>query len=358
MNKKIVRKLITLGFTVFLTSFTLISSTYAFIILRRDAGIEDFTFGVKAVEGLQLSLDGKNFSQDISYDQITSKIEENAGVSFDAIKFNGVTPKAENGKVLYNSNSNVPLFVKDYLVLDPSADPTGKNDIFYRHETEDALSNEFVYFDLYYRIASTSSLDYTKKYNLKFYPNSDSDPGTKITSDESRVVLTNACRDVKYEYTTNSEITVKNEDAMRLGVVDENKSLTVFEPNYGHGSSAIEGVSYNESSDEKDDSGYNYNLYHDKNYNLMYTYYNSTNPTAYFQKAADDNKSFHTEHSFNDKILGSFEALLDESGNYSYNTIKLTFVLWLEGWDADYIFGVEANEISVKLKFKIEEIKD
>lgn len=359
MNKKIVRKLITLGFTVFLTSFTLISSTYAFIILRRDAGIEDFTFGVKAVEGLQLSLDGKNFSQDISYDQITSKIEENAGVSFDAIKFNGVTPKAENGKVLYNGNSNVPLFVKDSLVLDPSADPTGKNDIFYRHETEDALSNEFVYFDLYYRIASTSSLDYTKKYNLKFYPNSDSDPGTKITSDESNVVLTNACRDVKYEYTTNSEITVKNEDAMRLGVVDENKSITVFEPNYGHGSSAIEGVSYNESSDEQDDSGYNYNLYHDKNYNLMYTYYNSTNPTAYFQKAADDNESFHTEHSFNDKVLGSFEALKDESGKpYSYNTIKLTFVLWLEGWDADYIFGVEANEISVKLKFKIEEIKD
>lgn len=405
MNKKIVRKLITLGFTVFLTSFTLISSTYAFIILRRDAGIEDFTFGVKAVEGLQLSLDGKNFSQDISYDQIAVQIGKNVDAKnnsgkqeehdadyyknlFYGVKFNGVTPKADETpkdgvrKVLYNGT--VPQFVKDKLIplssdfesLSEEDKKTVKyyqenysnvlasikDDNFNLHGTQDANSSEYIYFDLYFRIASTG-IDPTnpKMYDLRF----NSGTEIKTTSDATEVVLTNTCRDVEKTYKTNDIVKVKNEDAMRLAVVEEKEekegksnSITVFEPNYGRGSSAIEDISYNGSSDKKDKLEYDYNLYHDKNYNLMYTYYNSTNPTAYFIKAADNNESFDTLHSFTEKNLGTFTPIYANENNkktYSYNTIKLTFVLWLEGWDADYIFGVEANEISVKLKFEITE---
>lgn len=349
MNKKIIRKLVTLGFTVFLTSFTLISSTYAFIILRKDASIEDITFGLKAVEGLQLSLDGENFSQDLSYEQITTKIEENCNIgndgekiTFDAIKFNGVTPKLkENSNELdYDFTKNIPYFVKDRVIPDP--DPNKKDDLAGIHDYEDASSNEYVYFDLYFRIAYSSGLDFTKKYNLKF--SSD----TKISSDDTNIKIVNEAKTYNKDLKTGDEINVKTSDAMRLAVVDNQRKLVVYEPNLGQGSTAIDGVVCTDRFKEDKTDEDLFNLYHDPQYNLMYTYYNSTNPTSRFKQGAINNESFNTLSEFTNNDLGKFEAK-----NNEYNTIKLTFVLWLEGWDADYIYGVDANDVTVKLKFEI-----
>ena len=59
-----------------------------------------------------------------------------------------------------------------------------------------------------------------------------------------------------------------------------------------------------------------------------------------------------TKNEFNatDDIYGTF---VYNDGTQSYNTIKLSVMIWLEGWDADYIMGITAQDVAIKLGFEI-----
>lgn len=413
--KKGARKLILSGCMLFATAISLVSTTFAFVTLQKEANVSEFGFSIENQEGLLISLDGKNFYQDLSYSQITKAIEAyaNAGlestdpnyVPYDKLTYSGVTLNStdlagETVKgVKFNSykyklggegaeiSDFKASFLKDTLV--PGTDPSGENDIYWEHSFVEADSKDYVYFDLWFKVATNGSEK--SKYNLKFTDR------TEITGTDSVVkvqtgLTTTGIEDsrsgdrpqlaptdpivpyVRGQYLANDEITVNPANAMRLAVVMPKSTsvedqanprdafINVYEPNLGLGSVAVEGMvaapTDYDAANYSEDSHYaysydlanDYNPYLDPAKNAMYTNNNLTHPLSPFANALEMHEGIKTRKYFTSDVLGTFDGTTGE-----YATIKLSIAIWLEGWDADYLMGVSTSDLKVKLGFEIVE---
>lgn len=321
-TKLLLGSLMTLG-----TLATAVSTTYAFVVLNDEVKVEEFNFNLETDAGLLISLDGINYYQDITASQIQNVISNNTGVAYNNAKYKGVTLSQTNGKINFDNNG-YPLFVKDKLIELPT--PIG--DRHYYHGYQNAQNNDYIMFDLYFQITNQGSI--TSPYTLSFMD---------ITSIKSNgpidFTLSNVMTTKTGTHVSKDVITFDPVDAMRLGLKNHNtNTFTIYEPEIGLGSAAIEG-----SLDEN----------HDKNKNAMYTYYNSGHPREPFLEAATDGEAFDTISSFTDNPIGEF---VYDNTSHTYNNIKLTIAIWLEGWDADFFRGIpqDASIFNINLGFKLE----
>ena len=197
MNKGI-RKLVLSSIMCATTALTAVSSTFAFVSLQTEAKVSEFSFNIENQEGLLISLDGTHFSQDLSYNQITGQILDNAfGASarvngalvktMDDLALTGVTLAQSSGHIDMTEerinaagvNEYYPKFVKDSLKL--GTDPTGLNNIWYDHEMIDTQAGDYIQFDLWFKMATNGTE--TGKYELKFaHLDTDNDPSTVLSS--------------------------------------------------------------------------------------------------------------------------------------------------------------------------------
>lgn len=324
---KVRRKLLLSMIMLALTVITLSSTTYAWFVKNREAWTDEFDLDIDSSEGLLISADGINFSQDISLEDLTAAIERKTGVDYTDIEYQGITLKHTADKKISFDSSGNPEFQKDALTQ--TANPE-----YYTHTMTAASASEYIAFDLWVKVLSTGNQH--PEFNLRLQENS------YIRSEAVDIELQNSLTTPQKEYDSGDIITVNPADAMRLGVVVEEpageRTMKVFEPNAGLGSAAIEG---------REDQIYN------KNLNAMYTYYNKTHPFSKFTEAALDGEGFDTARSFDEVSLGRF-TYAEEAGDY--NTIKLTVCVWLEGWDADYFMGIPSGKVKVKLGFTIDNL--
>lgn len=423
MNR-IRRKLVWLGITICSLLITLTSTTYAFIVLDREAKVSEVDFNIENQDGLLLSLDGKNFYQDLSYDMIIDAIERYQATVYGSkdnleySKFNltGVTMmnstdddykglvdrNIEYTDYLENKSYRVK-FATDLEVLDNEASAER------HHELVPASKGSYVAFDLWCKV-ETNGIANENLLNYELYFS----PRTQITGVTNTVNLVNQLTSLDHDkiakekeliakeneslvegqeaksfvlskehymsyYTVfedqyqvddngdfvlvngekvltakkNTTIDVNPVNAMRIAVLQhldvetqeangfDNTELFVFEPYEGLGSSAIQsaiGVAGKELNDP--------------NLNAMFTYYNNTHPLSPFGKAADDSDQFNTIHAneMYSTSLGSFVSVEGE-----YNVVKLTVMIYLDGWDADYFMGINTNDLKVRLGFEIKE---
>ena len=374
--KKGFRKLALLGCMATASVLTLFSTTYAFVTLNKTVNVSEFEFDIENQEGLLISLDGINYFQDLNYTQITTKIAENAGVnSFDEIEFTPVTLVGDtDDSVVFEEYSYEygydkvvtsdwkTSFVKDSLVLDPTADPdygtTDANDLYYRHEMVAAEARDYIFVNLWFKIATNG--EETSKYQLKFTDRTSitgtdnkvelkNDMTTTGTQDSDSLVTLGRYTDTRVdgEYHAEDIITINPANAMRIGVSVPNNTnkpdLYVYEPaaNIGFGSAAVEAEPNNDPLK-------------DPLKNAMYTYYNSTHPLSEYQAGADYHKGFDTYDDVEENVFGTFEY---NTTDKTYNTIKISVMIWLEGWDADYIMGETSNEVKIKLGFEAVEVQ-
>lgn len=309
------------------TIISCVSATYAFVIINKEVEVEEMDFNLKTDTGLLISLDGQNFYQDITLNQIKNQILENTGVNYEDIKYSGVSLEHDsNGKVVYKNG--IPNMQKDNLV----EATTIENDIRYNHTLVDAANSDYIALDFYFRIVNQG--DVTTTHELKF-----NNP-TAITGTSTTVEIMNSLTTKEGIKNSGDSITVNPVDSLRLGVVNYNvNSFIVYEPTIGLGSAAIDG--------KLDDN-------HNPLKNAMYTYYNNLHPFEPFTKAAADGEGFNTLSTFTDNVLGEF---VYDTNNAKYNDIKLTIIIWLEGWDADYFMGipVSATKFSINLSFIMNE---
>ncbi len=317
------RKLVLSIFMLFVTVVTLSSTTFAWFVKNREAWTDEFDLDIDSTEGLLISTDGVNFSQDVSLEDLKKAIENKTGFDYTKINYNGVTLKHTDKKISYDAD-NHPIFQKD------AVERIGDTD-YYNHIMVDADSSEYIAFDLWLKVVTTG--EQHPEYSLRFQETS------YIKSEAVEVELQNTLKTAEKEYVSGDKIIVNPADAMRLGVVytqTEKTNMKVFEPNLGLGSSAIEGKT---------------NQDNDKSLNAMYTYYNKTHPFSQFTVAASDGEGLNTEKKFENTVFGDFSYSNEAK---DYNAIKLTVFVWLEGWDADYFMGVPASKIKVKLGFTID----
>ncbi len=427
-KRSITRKLIMSITTAAMTAVCLGTTTYAWFSQNKNVWVEETDLYIDSYDGLLISLDGKNFSQDISSDvlkqYITNKeTAEEARAAYKDLKLIGTSMQQDNdGNISRNDNGimfghdtirheenkyintikfydqvseeiigylvvetdnneiiSFKAFDKDdvELVVDDTNKATGryiiKNDggdtiaditnftvngyvrdnmvikasesvnygyiityvdNGYSHNiTESTVNNNYLKFDLYFRIVSDGELSNNHEdYDLKFTED------TYLESEElASALLVNDLVSGDTEYKAGDSIDFDIKNAMRIAV-DSNDGLNIFEVNDDNdlGGVAIEG-----SNDPK----------HDKTKNAMYTYYNNIHPNYAFAEAAMDGKRFVTNDKFTDISLGKFK--FDEESK-KYNDLKTTVYVWLEGWDADYFLGagLDSRKLNIRLDFK------
>nr|MCR5232075.1 hypothetical protein [Acholeplasmatales bacterium] len=118
---------------------SLTASTFAYVIIGNSVEVQDFYFDIESQEGLLVSLDGTNYQQDITSNQIKEKIAGSV-TDFDKKSFIGVTPLQEIGKIKYDGE-NV-MFGYD--------NASEANRV---HDYENAVANDnYIKFDLWFKV--------------------------------------------------------------------------------------------------------------------------------------------------------------------------------------------------------------
>ncbi len=352
--KILIRKVILGSIALSMTLICLISTTFAWFARNQNAWIQDFDIDLTGVEGLQLSLDGSTWSQDITSDELKKRIAGSVE-NFDKIEFGCTSIKqTDQGKISYTGH-NVN-FVYDNV----EQNQTTKE---FSHKMVDATANSdkgYIKFDLYVR--SVASYTEKRTYSLKMTDVTD------ISSDLVDVKLSNSLvtrklgEDGKYTdsyktYNTGDTVKVDISNAVRFGMytVDQDNDGTFTRYN---SFDIYEFTNENDlgSAAVKLDNYTNKDRYNpDKN--AMYTYYNNYFGRYPFKEADlpdgnGDAFKTKTKEELLEKEIGKFNYVETKD---SYNIIKLELYIWLEGWDADYFVGIPENtKISVDLEFGIE----
>jgi hypothetical protein len=332
---------------------TVVSTTYAFIILNDEAKVSEIDFEIENQDGLLLSLDGVNYYQDISYEKIAKAIIEAQGGTYtadvdnvlDNFNISGVqmaTNGAEVAKGVGAKGATVS-FVQDSLkkVQDPNT--PALNDEWYEHQMVEATQFSYITFDLWCKVETNamSEAELEKGYELYFSTR------TALTGSKQTVSLVNSLTTQTEEMEAGKELEVEPINAMRIAVLDrETEDLLIFEPYEGLGSSAVEGR-----------TGAN-----DPSKNAMYTYYNNTHPLSPFVSAAEENEQFDTVvglAALTTTKLGVFKYTPNPDNkdiNDNFNVVKLTVMIYMDGWDADYFMGINETNLKVKLGFEIKPV--
>ena len=363
-KKNLTRKLITSIATATMTAVCLTTTTYAWFTTNQVVWTEETDFNLDFYSGLLISFDGVNFHQDVTKEELYQAItgltdKTEAAEAYANISFDGVTPQHDaDGKIAYGTDGNM-IFQYDTVDKETST-----------HSYETATANQrYIKFDLYFRIADggTVTSSAAPSYKLVFTEN------TKLISKSGAqtVTLVNSLTTMDKTYVAGETIEVDGANALRAGVQTYSyqnnayttDSVNVYEKinSYNLGSAAITDATDNLHNPEK---------------NAMYTYYNNFFAEKFTEAApsyGDDGngnvvfgEAFNTHSEFDDDSnLGTFQGTIgtDDNGNqtYKYNDVKLTIYLWLEGWDADYFYGITSSNVSARtmstyLEFTYEEI--
>ena len=353
---------------------SLVASTFAYVLINNKVVVPDFDFNIKGQEGLQISLDNKNWSQDILADSIKSKIyndnkayyDANNISSFDEIKFSCTSINQNlngNDYVIEKDASNQIKFHYDDLTNE-----LVNNVRVYKHVDTPANANEnngYIKFDLY--LKSRSTYEVKKNFTLKMNNDTNITSVTEEGTNLNKVRLSNKLTTREYteengevtyldtykEYEPGDYVYVDISNAIRLGVYnvdqDENNNFTKYNNfniyemtnKYDLGSACLELADY--TGKDK----YNPDL------NAMYTYYNNYFVKYPLNPGGKDGEAFKTKTK-EELLVDEFGKFEFNNTNNDYNVIKLEIYIWLEGWDADYFVGIpEKTKIRVDLGFEI-----
>ncbi|MBE6137888.1 MAG: hypothetical protein E7176_05780 [Erysipelotrichaceae bacterium] len=329
LKNKLILSIVMIAFT----AITLVSTTYAWFSSNVEAWFDDFDLEIQNVDGLLASIDGVNYYSEID----EAKLKKAVVAKFDGLDI------IEDNEVLTNSYVNdrfsklelAPVSTSDLVNFTTVDNACTKANGYYQPRTADAYS--YLSFDLYLKV-QTSKGKANKNYNISFVGNSDESRVSDIKSGETSVKLSNEAATQDATYNPGDIIKVDPKDSMRIGIIHDDATKTIYEPYSGLGSYALDGNT---------DSEY------DPNKNAMFTYFNNSHNT---KLQALDNLDVYknTVKSFDNDVV--FGTCVPNATNTDYEAIKLTVCIWIEGYDADYFVGVDNDIASFYLSFKMKEV--
>ena len=356
LPKKLIMGVCALG----ATAVCLTSTTYAWFARNANAWTEEYSIRIHTDEGLEISVDGINFTDTITKSQLTRAIALERYNLLNPTNQKTYLELTQAEVATYGETSLAPVSPDSnwnfygFDTIDYQADSFNdyiKNGYYTPvNLTEKKATASYLKFDLYFR-AIASSNDPKDKYKLVFADEAHNEGmrTSYIEADTASVKLHNSLsilpskdeRDIPGAdpanpiiqglYTSGEDFTVNPANAMRIGVTGE-KEDRIYEINEGYGSSA-----YLNATDDL----------HNPSVNPMVTYFNNTHGKDLYLKDYDT-EYVETVKNFDDLYsLGDFVR----DGEGKYNNVKATFYIWLDGYDADYIEGVDTNSIRFFLNF-------
>ena len=349
-------KLILSGAASLALAVSLTATTFAYVLIGNNVIVEEFSFDVEGQEGLLISLDGENYSQDITSEQLKAKIAGSVE-EFDKRNLVGTTVK--------HSSENAVYDIDNYLSFEKEQINYIKDSDTYEREYVGAVPNhDYIKFDLYFKALNTQTS--ATNFNLSFGER------TFIKAYTDDVELYNGFNTWEYDevggyytkksYTSGQKVTQNVANAMRLAIYNEEDSkLSVYEVTDENdlGSAAING-----KTDAK----------HDPYSSIMINYYNAIYPRYPFTGpddntkvdnngnqipgviGADDGEAFHTINKYGVKNGQDWTG--EKVGKFTTSdSLHLVVYIWLEGWDADYLLGttLEGSKLSCGLEFNLTE---
>lgn len=310
-----------LTFALVLTSA--VASSYAWITLNRTSYIDKLSFDIAGEEGFAISVDGQEFKSVISELEIKSAILRKKGLD---------TSKLTEKQI--NSNFSLIKF-----------EPITTNDLDKFTEIDGTtVSDAYVSFDIYFTsnkanlngdgidvffsdskiISSNSkSFDLINPINIGF---NDHVFGTKIPT-KIKAAAENAARIAYVKY-----------DACDINKVEDSSSnpiKKIFSPGKAEHSISFDGV-YNFGNI---DSVFNANI-------------------AYYNDLMNTNILANIPKNRNDEILDCQKIIASTDGLYQDKMIKVTYFVWLEGWDPDCFDPVSNQTVNIELKLTLKNPKN
>lgn len=341
MNKLFKKVFISI-ISLLLAMTTLATSTFAWMSLNAEAWVEGMQFTATGGEGFLISVDGVNYKSQLTELDILQAIVCKS-MEYEFVDSHVVD---KDGNIL--SEDEIRAIV-DSIKLEPL---TSINNLAGQLPLSNLLNqsakkDSYLEFDIYFKRVDTSEA----ASEVKVYLNGQDDyyasdntlvPTTSITSEKEYVTLKESLHCIvrdenipelsKGRYHWGDRIAVQSSNAMRMGIISEDKETVVEVTNqYDLGSYATDS---------------NQLRYYAET-NAMYTYYNNLK-----------NNSLQKLSYQNDLPENFYESLVNDKGENQVlvcvlpgnEAVKTTFKFWLEGWDADCFDGIGKN-ISIQLSF-------
>lgn len=343
MKGAIRRKLITASFGAIAALVCLTTTTYAWFAKNADAWVDEFKVDIRQDEGLTISVDNENFFSDITTEQVTKAvIAKRLGINYSDVTEDLVTQYKDDLTLASVSTNDLQTFT----TVDSKSTTeyrNSENKTYYVPRELEANEFGYIAFDLYFK-AEVATSDAFSKYRLQFTTSTttDNERGVSyIKSTEQEQKIYNSLKTFENgaakDYRSGDTININPANAMRLGVLTEENVSTIYEPNTGYSSYALQG---------------NTNNLYNPSYNPMLTYFNNSH-SAKLEPLDDLDVYRNTQKDFDGNIsFGTFERSVDQTTNeVTYNRLKVTVFLWLEGYDGDYLPTTKTNKVELFLNF-------
>ncbi len=364
MKKNFGRKILLSCISALFVLSTAATSTYAWFQLNSEAWLSDVNLDVNQDKGILISIDNKNYSQKIDSLDIMKAIvaKKNNYALVDGV--------FKDGDVVVDRQT----FLDEYKLMTLNSvtslnGTTFKNVFEYNNTNQEIdlsdpnLNNHYYEFDLYFTVTTTGKnptenengledvtimfLNETKSLSANGTLNK-----TAITSDFEEVTLLNKLTTYKYvddvleivNKNGNDKISVSTADAMRFSTTtyNEEEKTKIYELNSGLGSYATTMASGDQNYDPKYDSSLNAGYTYLKNINNHYT---SILPMDYDLLP----KTYKTLDEDADSQI--VDVCKYDVNTQTYSKQKVTFRIWLEGYDADCFNGMGQESVKIQLSF-------
>ncbi len=352
-------------FSVLLLLVVMGTATYAWFELNTNAWFDDMELKVNSGEGIKISVDGVNFSYNLTKADIKKAVvakSKGYTISPDGNYYN------QGGQKISSSNYDAD-FARIELSAVTSID--GKNFTTREGKLKTYSDLDFVGLDIYFASdnpESSSPINVNFSIQRIVLENGTVIPKSEVVTDESKGIIgfpsgltgnfvtynkETGLADTYYKYQplSNQSETIQNfksyaSDAIRFSVTtSENPNITkIYEPNEGNGSYAtdLSDIYYSGAIGAK----------YDKSKNAAHTYFNTLrgiNPEDEVYVNYEDLP--FTYKSF-DTLDASKVLTLNSENNYGQNgDCKASINIWLEGMDADCFDAIYEQIVQLKFSF-------
>ena len=355
---KILRKLIISVVSLVAVVICFVATTYAWFDVNSEANVEGFNFTAISGEGFQVSVDGINYSSDLTAKQMKQAII----LGYDSEKYS-----IKDQKIIYTSSEvevseQEQQSVLDKILLMPrtSTDGIKLTDLF--SSTSLPSSGAYMQFSKYFKATSPVAED-NFEYNIFLN-------GSEITQMDGKVIKPTEIRsldktDVELRKPMNTifgslqegqTVTVYSQNAMRLSIQDtslEEPKAHIYEltNEFDLGSYATDYNKETDTSSLSDAQKEELDKLYNADTNAMFTYYNNLRPYAKIDKLSYAEKPETIRSLMGDDLP---VVTTVKSGS---DAKLITFRFWLEGWDADCFDGL-AKSMNVRLSFNAVSVND
>ena len=340
------KKIFLAGLSVLLLLVATVSTTFAWFSLNDASWIDDFDMEVYSTDKLLIRHETSDYKQMLTTDDIVDAINNDR----------------ESGKIQsldeISLTSVHSIDGTSFSKLEPSYDEMNRKSV----KLVQADKNSYLMFTLTFMLeTSNKEGEVHPDYKLVFSQNEEAGgiKKTSFTSENQTIKLVNKLVTPDGNKSMGDTVIVNPVNALRLSVNTPEQGIGyIYEPKNKAdlGSYAI----YDKLVNSLAEKEYVYS----HSTNAAFTYYNNINndilePLGYYSN--NDEEDYANKHvisllnklrdNLNDH-LGIFKYNLETK---AYNEITVTFGLWLEGFDADNLIGLDASKIKCLLSFAVEE---